>query len=1119
MEDRKMKNKRKIVLLALLSLAFAGCKNTDSTSSATVSGSEIQEVPSESHENGNTAKPSEAPDTGSGNNSTSGSESASTSTSTSTVKTLWNATAKKLREKYFDGTIIPYVSIGSYDVEWVDDTYKEDTYLHFVGSDFDKTKLASFKQTYESEGWTTEKESAESITFKKGAFQVEIGEDNDLFDRKAYYACVFDASKAPSAYDTDTLDELQTVFGSLTTQIPYIYLGAPVTYAKTYTTSPSARIYGYTFDASILTTAEATFKAAGWTVTETSKSNGPTITAVKEFSSTGDVLTITLDTPSSTVKTRYARYIVLTEKWDNTLASAWPSTLASDFAANCDNHTPTFFYLGTKNPTYDYDSDSYKFKITGGVFDERTIPGVKTTLQNAGWTVEDTEGSYGTGLRATYSYPDGCRFKVLINRPSSSTSKVIANVYYIPKLTIPAEATAWPDQVKNTFTAQFGSDIEIPFVYLGGTDATADYSNAYASRSIETETDGTFSTSRIVIKAIETFKAAGWTVTVKDGDEGDDRFAEKTFTNGDKITATLESVDVTDKCSLELQKYEKYDSTYSTKGSWASDRGADNLTGGDTTSTGHSRDQNFGGHSLPYIYLGTKHHNSSWNDKKKRRTVYGGTWDSQLLTQAKASFTNDNAKKATGDGDWTFTQDNQDLTKATTRTAEKTFADGVTLKAVITKPDDPTTYTPVHVTERTVYVKGVWKAQATDWSQKVKDERTNAGFPATDLVPYVYLGTDDPDVSSTNNNYQKYIQIQGAIFEDRVLTEFDNSRTKAGWTLVTEHKTRFGKESHEAYKVIKDANGNETGILRAGISRWTDNDDAVVSRRVFYDDKAKADTSTPTVWTDAQKKTRKETLDQTDESVLPSLPIGTGVKVSSSTANGGYVTIKGNRTSNYFNRKNIKETLEKDGWTAAQDVFTSDKDPTYVSTVTAQKKISNGTLELTATPGSSSVTITVLFRENFAAPTGDKAAWSDKVTASFNKNRNGYQLPYFYRGAQNPDVTESEYSNPHITLTGLTWNDAIWTNRKTALGTDTTITNWQFGIDYTYLSKSGSYSSYYQALVYEANGSYTVTTPAVKDKDGTVITPEKTETHYVSLKLHKGLASEKERPILQIFYF
>ena len=88
-----------------------------------------------------------------------------------------------------------------------------------------------------------------------------------------------------------------------------------------------------------------------------------------------------------------------------------------------------------------------------------------------------------------------------------------------------------------------------------------------------------------------------------------------------------------------------------------------------------------------------------------------------------------------------------------------------------------------------------------------------------------------------------------------------------------------------------------------------------------------------------------------DEAVLPELNIGSKVTVAYKSTNGGYVDIKTDKKSTfsyaYFNRENIKKTLEAAGWNASINVFTATGDPTAYADVKATKTTSDGTLTLT----------------------------------------------------------------------------------------------------------------------------------------------------------------------------
>ena len=1114
-----MKRQKNLLMLSLLALLLGGCgqKASDTPS---VSDSQVSEIGEISQVTA--SKPSEEPSTGKtsdeGKSNSSGTDSDSVSTSVSTSsQTLWNKDTANLMRLYFDGYCIPYVNLGkNYDAEWIDSTSKTSTYLSIIGEEFDATKRASFRQTYEDDGWKVTKSLPTSLVAEKGAFKVDISKDSDgYFHLKAYYDVVYDATKAPADWDTDTASEIAADFNNLS--IPYIYLGSPVCYTRYVSSTQTLTIYGYKFDASILTSAKTTFEnAKGWTVAESSNSKGPTLTATY-VSDGGDVLTATLLTQSSSATFRYSMTVKMSENWDKDSVTKWPSSREQDFSSNCDGHIPTFFYLGTKSPTSTYADSSHQFKITGGVYDARTIPLVKQTLSDAGWTVKDTTGQYGAALSAYIDLNDGARFKLFLQTPQTTTSKIVAQLFYYPKLDIPDTCTDWDDATKNVRKAQLGQTL--PYIYLGSDNLTTSYTNANAKMIISTSSTGTFFTQNIVINAEKVLKADNWKVTRSDNTSyGDNLYAEKTFDNGDKRSISLSSVSATFKGSLYIQRYEAYDGNY--EGTWYSDRSSTNLTGTDTSSTGQSMDKNFEGHKIPYIYLGTKRHNSSFDPTTHCRTIYGGQWNTAIIGNAKATFEKDNESKGEGDSDWSVTTDSDSsLSLATSLTAKKSFADGTGFEVYIKKPTSGSTSNPVNVTTMKIYYKDSWGSTATDWTDTIKKKMTSVGFPSGDLVPYVYLGTDNPTLGlSGSGAYQHYVKIKGAVFDDRVLNEFDTARTNGGWTVDKTPKTRYGKDSHEAYKYVTDDQGQVTGVLRSAILRSSNSDTAVAELAVFYDSYADASTATATPWSDAQKTVRKENLGGSDEAVLPEINRGSKVDVKYMTNNGGYVDIKtnGSFAYNFFNRKKANDTLAAAGWTTQLAIFSNTAgEPNYLSKIAASKTISSGKLMLTVTGSTTSREIKVYYYEKYTAPATANAKWDTETSTGLSASMDGYVLPYFYIGSASPKYTSSKVtstSNKVATLVGSTWDSKIITDRKAALKADKTVTDWSFYDDYSAGAKYG--------VVTRAGGTYSVTTPAVYGEDGTtIITPETTIVHHITIKLYKDTEANANRPIVEVYYF
>ncbi len=1096
--------KTKFAVLPLILLAMTACtgRNNDSISSSS-------ETPiAETSTSTSSALPSSSTPTSS---SSSSSEAASPSSSSVDIytTTLWKKAIVDLMIKYMDSNIIPYVDMGKVDGTWVDATTKTGTYLSVSGmNEFDSSKLATIQKDYEDAGYTVTASSS-SLTCVKDAIKVVVGKDSSgYWDLKAYYDCPYDKTKAPTAWDTDTANEIAADIDGIT--LPYVYLGSPVCYPKFTSSSKTLTIYGYKFDEQILTDAKTAYQADGWTITEASG----TVTAVKDFADKGDTVTVKWTTPSATATTRYYMTVSLAEVYDPEGITDWPTDVQNTMKADMDNHVPTFFYLGTKSPTISSFNTTYsRYTITGGTYDSRIIPAAKATLSAAGWTCEDTVGTYGTGLKATYEEADGCELTVTIDQPYSETSKVYAYLYFYYKLDIPAGATDWDSDTLGEINAQLGGNT-IPYVYLGDTDTTATFNNSYARLSITTATSGTFVTPKIVTNAEKVFAADGWTVTSTKGTYGDNMTAEKSFANGDKIIATLNSTTPTSKAYLYLQYIEAFDATH--EGTWYDDIAPGDTSAEKTTSTGYSMKTNNDGHLPPYVYLGAKNHNSS--NTNGVTTIYGGPWNTQIIPLAEAKFAAD-TPEAEGDSTWAIEDnavrdvDGNITSAATEMTATRSYADGCQLICKITKPSDGTTSYPVYATKMTVTYRSPWNPQATEWSSAVQTNFTGAGFPSqvVSQIPYCYLGTDTPDSTKTTSSYGRYVQIKGKTFDERVLTEFRTAY--ASWDII-DGGTRYGKDSLFATKEVtytNDAGETKTGYIRASVYRWSNSDSAVAAMRIFYDEKVEAP-STSTAWSASDATTISSYI---GNNTLPYFYIGNTVAMTESTSNGGYLQIKTSGTlahNHYYTMANAK-IFENDGYTVDFKTFLSTGDPTYYGKFTATKKFADGSsVNIDYTPTTTSVTVKVYYNEAFSAPTGTAAAWDSTTTTAMEEKLNSYVLPYFYMGAKEPAVTKytaSTTSSKVLSLKGSTWDDAIINNVTTALTADTEAT-WTFGYDYSTYLQNGA--------VYVANGVRTYQEPAVMDEDGTtVITPAVNMKDIITVKVYHDTAANGTRPIVDIY--
>lgn len=1125
-----MKKLPKLATLALLTLAMVGCsRNGVSSTSSDSSSASTNTAETTSSTNTEDTSPLSSTTVTTDKSEDSTSSDSSTSAEPSEYeKSLWNTKTKDLMVKYLDGMIIPYTDIGSYTADWNETSSRSSTYLLISGDEFAADKMQSFYETYKTAGWTVPSAASTNMTFTKDAYTVTISKDSDgYFQIKVNYVVVYDESKAPTDWEDEVKDAFTDDLNGK--ELPYVYLGSPSHYFSYNTTTKTLTIYGYTFNQNIITNAKKVYTDEGWEVEDTSNSYGAGIVASKAYSDS-DRITVTMDAVSPTSTSRYSIKAVLSENWDSTQVNAWTSDMSLDINATF-GHDLDYFYLGTKSPSYSFTTTQNKLTITGGVYDARTIPLVKTTLGDKMWGVTDTVNG---GIVATSpTFDDGSYFKVCIDIPTVLTAKITATVYWIPNVTESTE-TGYSEEIQKKL-AIFLNGNSVPYIYLGSDDVTATFNNSYAWTTLTTSSTGSFVSPKLIDNAAEKFKADGWTVTRSENTNyqyGQNLTAEKIFSaTGDKIIATFNTTTYTSKSSLKYQLIEAYDSSY--EGSWDSNRSYDNPVGTtDTSSTALAMKTNLDGHTIPYVYLGTKNHNSSWNSTNSTLTIYGGNWNTAMPGNLKSAFEAENATKTTGDSDWEFeitAADDDDLTTATKVIAKKTFKDGCGLIVTLTKPSATSDTYPVRATTLAIAYKDVWGAKSTDWTSTVTSNFTKIGIPSTEKIPYVYLGTDSATSSVTTSTVysSQTVSLTGAAWDDRVLDEFKTAF--ASWN-EGEEMTRYSVSSPSAYKFITDEDGNKTGIIRAILYRNGTTATSKACMKVFYDALSTSDKLVD--WTDANKTVFKNAFTGDDDSILPNLSVNSNftvaetVKYGNAGSSAGTVTVKTPKGTGFnFNFLLLAyDNLKTNGWDVKLNLCYYSTIPYgYYASISATKTVNGGTFTISSSGTSSnssegSISYTIGFHESISIPTGTDAAWSTDIATTMKEQLNGYVLPYFYIGGKNlaySKGTLSSTNNKALSLKGSTWDDSLVTNMKTALASDTTITDWSYYNDYSEYSKYG--------VKYVAFGTYTYTIPAEyeEDEDGnpteTIKTPAQTYTKHITLKLFEDTESYLNRPILEIY--
>lgn len=899
-----MKKLPKLIFLCLTSLLTVGCNRNNSSMSSNASSSTTSSD-KVSTDNKETSIPEESsPIISSSDTGISSSEPEESSSSSVETGPQWKTTVKNLMLSHFDGQVVPFLDIGDYSANWVDTTLKSTTHLEITGDTFDSSKLDEFNATLTADGYTITKDTSTELVAKKDKFTVTVSKgSDDGFVISINYMETYNADHTFTSYDNDSLAEMDATLNNH--RLPFVYLGSSTQYVTYDANLKMMKVYGFQFDANIITDAKKAYSDAGWT---SSESEGKYV-FTKDFADDNTTLTSTFSNFDPATDDRYCFTVTIKETFNPDIATDWSNDFKKDCKYMCDGHVVDYFYLGTANPSYTTDETLHKITIEGGLYNPDNIALVKTTLAGKGYTVSDTKGFYGTGVKATKSLDDGCGFVVLVEPPMSTTTTITATVTFIPKLVLPSEdKQVWPTDVAESMKRNLNGN-KIPYIYLGSEDVTAYYDHDYCTMKVKTTNTGTFSTPNIVTNAASVLKKDGWTVVTSATTRfGDNIKAEKTFESGDVIQIELDSVDSDSKATLKIQFIEAYVANYN--GNYSTDK--TNSGDEDTTSTQYKIDTNFEGHTLPYIYLGAKNLYSSYDDFSKTLTVYGGLWNENILPEAKKKFDADSTT-------WTYTDNattEGDLKTATEFTATATFEDGGTLTATIKKPEDGTTNFPYRAVKMKVVFKSGYGTTATDWDDDTKSTFASLGFPTTEKIPFFYMGSDSYFGEKTGavTKSKNYVQIMSEFdgFDKRIVNDFKTAFTSASYD-VSDGEVKNGQPSASAIKVVKDANGNELGAIRAEVMYLWDTPNFFVS----YDDFSKATDSKQAVFTDTQKALMKSTLTNSDDAVLPSLTLGK-TNTADVTNNNGTLHIQtpttGTFVHNYFYLNQVKKELSASGY-------------------------------------------------------------------------------------------------------------------------------------------------------------------------------------------------------------
>lgn len=1096
-----MKKITKISLFALMSLTMFSCTKGN-TSSASSSSSEAEISNHASSASSSSAKTS--PTISSSKVTSSDKESSSSSTSTASQdETLWGNSISSQMKEYLGGTILPYVNLGKTKnliCEYKNSLQFSTSYLRIDGEDFDANAFQSFLTVFQNAGYVASIDSENEVltaTNEALKLKVEISHTAATADEvatyilKAFYDEPFDLTKGESSYSAD---EISTIHSYLDDHdIPYINFGCSHLYLYKSSTG-SLRVIGWKWDDSLLTSFKTEYENAGFTV----KEEEGVVTATLEEEDKC-LLTATIAKPSNTG--RAYMEISLSEGYNPGAITAYSADDLQTMHDGMDNHDLPFIYLGTKNPSISFKSDTGVLTYKGGLYHEGMFDLAKTALDKDGWTTENYIGSYGPGLRAYKLFDDGCYITLSVEQPYRETSNVILYATYCKKtFDVPSdEEKDWDETTKQTMKDSMNGHV-LPYFFLGDKKTNCSFSTSTSTLSISPKTSNTYS-PRIMSDARKALEDAGYTVTVKKKSNGlydleaeytdptDHSYFLISLLGGSHINGNLYG---TASCNVTyLEGYNKENAT-----SW--EQGT-SLVKGETT-TKASMDEHLDGHSVPFIYLGLKKFTSEWNATSRTMTVYGGNWNESMIEDTKASIQADSDETGT----WGEIKVTSDATNLKTLTSTKTFTDGSSITLSLKQPSMGTGVL-FSATTLTLLYKDTYGATETEWPETVSNNFT--AQLGGNAFPYIYLHSANSSLTvktssetssslstiGSGKKFNKSITIKGGIWDSRILEDAKQVLIDDGYTLST--RTRYNQESLEGVKQNTDGSTMRFVLMPNGTSK-TD----VAKLMIFYDEPEAFQTGG--AYTDDEKTYISSVLGYE----LPFLYVSDinryTVKVNNGTSSSlKNVTLKTDTSKNdsgkntycyyhhnYFDKN--KEILENDGWTCSINEFGNtalEEQSARETIMSATKTKDDGSImKMTMKYASHAYTLTFSLYPKYEMPTS--GAYSENTLSKMHENFDGNEIPYIYLGTDEDYISSNSASGKSVTLRGKTWDDKIYTDTENTLKTDSEKT-WTTMYYYD--------KSYGKVLL--ASGEFT--------KDG--------ETHHFTLKLYKN---SYDFPILEIYY-
>lgn len=900
---------------------------------------------------------------------------------------------------------IPFVYLGTTDYTTSFSATESTAVTITGGRYYDDNVMTSFFNAFQGAGWKVEinpDDGTSMIATYTAANGTVLKATLSQYQKRARIVIGIDETYDKSNNNVWTSDITNEISSLTTEKIPYLYLGT--VYPRILTTESNTRkitIKGDLWDDDIFENADATFNADGWTKITKETTEGGEETDEDEYvqyTKTSNHITYTATLTKVSLEDSYYPKLAVSmaEEFDPTSISDWTSDIKSAFKAKFGDSMDdimSFIYLGTSNPTINttYTKDD-KLVINGGTWNEEGICGSFDETLND-WAQID-KVYYGTGTNNNDSRVQ----KIALKTFDDVTYKVGLFTLYtgsdkttyleITKTTKDKydTATSWSTETQ-TLIDNYFADIEttgsvIPYFYTGvsGNEITF-VSSSYNTGKLKLVPTITYETfGYMVMNIYGALTNAGWDVTLNGYKEYSyasnynechlyNIVATKTFSEDSTLELYIYFNRITSAKKITAMSGSSAYSHIAYKETYDESNPADGW--GDTLNTFIQNTYKF---TLPYFYLGTKHHYYTYDENKNQLIIYGNKWsdyDADTNNEVSMSPIVMNARD-TLTSEAGFVINNSTSYSTTPSSIYKTASAKV--QFTCTNSDGNTV--TIKVTNATTYLGGApmititstdnnfYDGSVTEWSDSVKtviDENLEDGMS----LPFIYLGSDAPTTTATKiSDSLTMLKMIGSKWNDSLIdTAKEQLEEDGGWTITTTSSSLSNTTSPalQAYKFY-DNNTALRIIIRGasdGTGKYTGSSyayasDAKCTMLVFVD---KPDsTGVNKTWSDlnAQNTTTSPTYKVSDmfASKFPGVIIPdflylksgeTMTKTPTYTESGittnKYIQLKilgGSSTSTYMTYTpsyiyQAMDVLEKDGYTITFFPFTANTMPTLAS--------------------------------------------------------------------------------------------------------------------------------------------------------------------------------------------